>query len=262
MNCPKCNSPVIPGSKFCGSCGNTLIEAVENAAPNQAASENLSGNNPIQSQSNQKNKSYKTWIVVAIVGIAAYAYISFTGQLSEGKAADLISKKFNLPAPISYPVQHGLIRFSNYDSYNLNLYNALAEKHILTITNMGSQGYYNNNYQIDITSEGDKYKIKDSSDYESRSFHILKGGQMVLGGITEIVKSENGKKADVSFTWGYAEVTPVGEIMGMMKSKTDQFKSSITFEKYDDGWRIKEGFNLNDLWDGLNDQLNNLYNRR
>ncbi|MCC7231832.1 MAG: zinc ribbon domain-containing protein [Bacteroidia bacterium] len=258
MNCPNCNSPVASNAKFCGVCGNALntsgatgssteAPVPEGKVPNQVPAPTIA----------TKKKPYLLIIIIAVVAVGYYAYNSYMSHLHNGKAESLIKERLGLPAPVTYAVQHGLIRFSRYDNFGLNQFNALAEKKIITIVNKGSQGYYDyyTNYQIDIDPSAEKYKLRDSSDYQGREFYIMNAGNKVFGGINRIQESSDGRLAEVEFSWGYNEVTPVGEIMGLMKSKPDLFKSSITFVRYEDGWKIKEGFDFNDLWRGLNEEL-------
>jgi hypothetical protein len=54
--------------------------------------------------------------------------------------------------------------------------------------------------------------------------------------VTGIAKS--GNSADVDFTWKW---TPMNEVGAALAQTGVQFKSSVAFRHYDDGWRVIEG---------------------
>jgi hypothetical protein len=68
-----------------------------------------------------------------------------------------------------------------------------------------------------------------------RSSLIIPAAKRELVAITGV--SKQGSSADVEFTWKWA---PMNEIGGALYSSDVQYKSTVGFRQYDDGWRIIE----------------------
>jgi hypothetical protein len=75
--------------------------------------------------------------------------------------------------------------------------------------------------------------------------------QRELLGLTGIRK--NGNFADVDFQWRWA---PVNEVGAALYPKGTEYSSTVSFARYDDGWRVIEGGGLRSS-QGLNDALKN-----
>lgn len=67
--------------------------------------------------------------------------------------------------------------------------------------------------------------------------------------VTGITKG--GNMVDVEFTWKW---NPINEVGAALTQTGVQFKSSVSFRKYDDGWRVLEGSTLKTN-QGLDDAL-------
>jgi len=70
-----------------------------------------------------------------------------------------------------------------------------------------------------------------------------------LVGITGIAK--NGGTADVDFLWKWI---PLNEVGAALYAGDVQYKSTVTFRQYDDGWRVMEGSGVH-ADQGLDDAL-------
>jgi hypothetical protein len=88
----------------------------------------------------------------------------------------------------------------------------------------------------------------DSTDAHSFS---VPAARRQLTGITGI--SKNGNAADVDFLWKWV---PLNEVGAALYAGGVEFKSTVGFRRYDDGWRIIEG-SAPKSGQGLDDALKN-----
>lgn len=70
----------------------------------------------------------------------------------------------------------------------------------------------------------------------NRQFFSVPTAKRELVAITGIIK--DGNLADVEFTWKWS---PVNEVGAALYAGNVQYKSTVGFKHYDDGWRLVEG---------------------
>lgn len=84
-------------------------------------------------------------------------------------------------------------------------------------------------YEHGLTADGNKYKVGEQDYYP-----VVKLGDLVFDEITGIADIMENIK-EVEYNLKYTNITPFGDIM----LKTSKVAKTVTFRKYDDGWRIE-----------------------
>lgn len=110
----------------------------------------------------------------------------------------------------------------------------------------------------ELTPEGLKYKVGESSVRSHsdglKTYAIMKMADQAFVSITGIHESPGGDSAQVEFTWKYLNVTPFGEVAPLLPTVSGRGRldynagkihtETVTFTKYDDGWRLPAGWSL------------------
>lgn len=137
----------------------------------------------------------------------------------------------------------------------------LTKKGMITVIDLGQMAVDNFHtvpmIQIDLTPEGRKYLVeakafRDSVTQETVMYNRMWMADQELLSITGLLASPAGDSAQVEFTWKYANLTPFGEVASIfytVQGKLDYspdnvHKETVTFKKYDDGWRLPDGWSL------------------
>lgn len=158
---------------------------------------------------------------------------SCSNELSRGKAKDLIVEKYKLPEDIVqtfYIVDGTLAKRFDY-----SMYEALKNEGLLDFSyDRGSATIYGQ-----LTEKGKQYAV--SGVFNTDNMYIqgvnVKVAKLSFGEITGIVERKEFNIAEVSYTLVRSNITPFGRIaFGYNESPISK---TVTFTKYDDGWRIK-----------------------
>jgi hypothetical protein len=99
------------------------------------------------------------------------------------------------------------------------------------------------------------WKVDETTDDEGVTYYIMRVAEKRFGTITGIREINEGKAAEVEFTWKYMDITPFGTAINLRNQQLNQsdefmkgrnvynegqtFNEKVMFLKYDDGWRIK-----------------------
>ncbi len=196
---------------------------------------------------------------IALIAILLSLF-SCGNKMTREKAKDLITKNYNLPFTLTEKLQHGEINYSrNFGGSNISAENTLAEQKLITFTYQGEKRdmfFSYASYFLDLTPEGQKYKTGETSDNEGRQFYLVKVADKVLVDVTGILEINDGKAAQVDYTWKYDNITPFGKAFSLRNQQLNQsdefmsnrkvydngqtFSEKVMMVKYDDGWRIQE----------------------
>lgn len=205
---------------------------------------------------NSLHKFLKSLALIAIL----FSLLSCGNKMTRDKAKELITKKYNLPFTETEKLQHGDINYSkNFGGSNISIEKTLAEQKLISFTYQGDKRdmfFKYASYHLELTPEGQKYKTGETSDNEGRQFYLVKVADQVFVDVTGILEINDGKAAQVDYTWKYDNITPFGKAFSLRNqqiNKADQFMSSrkvynegqtfsnkVMMVKYDDGWRIQE----------------------
>lgn len=137
---------------------------------------------------------------------------------------------------------------------------ALVNKGMMSYTYLGQERWnfwMFDVYDIELTAEGLKYKVGETREQSSQSgpynsqitYSHMRMADQVFVAITGIRESKGGESAQVDFTWKYANITPFGEVGPLHYSRRDYstdkvHQGSVTFTKFDDGWRLPNPWSL------------------
>ena len=112
-------------------------------------------------------------------------------------------------------------------------------------------------FQAELTSEGQKYKVGERQEAAQLigvgtkicRFCNVRLAEYAFGQITGIQESPNGGTAQVDFTWHYTNVTPFGDALSSLGNVAEPLDynprtraASVTFTRFDDGWRLPPGW--------------------
>jgi len=212
---------------------------------------------------NSQKNLLKLFALVPIL----FLLFSCGNRMDRDKAKQLISQKFNLPSTVTEKLQHGKILYSgNFGGSNISAENSLAEQKMISFNYQGveygdaifrgDRGYSYAVYYLELTPEGQKYKTGETTDDKGRQFYLVKVADQVLVDVTGILESNDGKAAQVEYTWKYENITPFGEAFSLRNQQLNQsdqwmsnrkvyndgqtFSNTVMMVKYDDGWRIQQ----------------------
>lgn len=186
--------------------------------------------------------------------------ISCSKNLNRDIAADLIRKKYKLPAAVTEEIQIGTVNLMrNFGGANTTTYEALANAGIITFKFVGKRSdafFKYSTYEIELLPKGEQF-VKGSRVGERGE--VLKSmfvGEWDLAEVTGINETVPEQKATVEYTWRYSNVTPVGIAIGegnkALNRKDPIDKNRPTYDvheiiqstelmvRYDDGWRLLE----------------------
>lgn len=189
----------------------------------------------------------------------SFFLVSCSDKMDRDKAKVLITQKYGLPFTVTDKLQYGEVNYlRNFSRPNVTAENALAEQKLIKFTNQGIKRdmfFSYDSYIIELTPEGQKYKLGETSDREGRKFYLVKVADQVFVDITGILEINNGKAAQVEYTWKYDNVTPFGTAFSLKNRQLNQsdqmmnnrpvynnngiFREKVMMVKYDDGWRIQ-----------------------
>jgi hypothetical protein len=163
-------------------------------------------------------------------------FIGCSDNLNRSKAEKIIKEKFQLPNDEIRDLYVYDATLSN--NFTLNLYQKLQNEGLLTFSECGegmSRGYC-----ATLTEKGKQYAV--SQEYNTDNMYIhkinVKVSTLDFGEITGIMEQKELNIAEVNYTIVRKDVNPFGRIAFDLNNGT--FTKSVTFTKYDDGWRISE----------------------
>lgn len=167
------------------------------------------------------------------------------GRLDREKAKALIIQSAHFPRQSTDKFTVGKQTFRDK---NENLENFLVAKHLMTSENRGTESISITSYEVhylELTSEGQKYKVGDASDGDQQ-YCVMKVADQVFVEVTGLRETVPGRSAEVEFTWKFDNITPFGEAARLNRraerrdyNSGQLFTAKALFEKYDDGWRVK-----------------------
>ncbi len=212
---------------------------------------------------NSQLKFFKSLVFIAIL----ISFFSCGNKMTREKAKDLICKRYNLPFLETEKLQHGKVLYSmNFGGTNISAEKSLAEQKLISFTYRGverrdaimrgDRGYSYAAYVLELTPEGQKYKTGETSDNQGNKFYLVKAAEKVFIDVTGILEINDGKAAQVDYTWKYDNITPFGRAFSLRNQQLNQsdqfmngrkvynegqiFSNKVMMVKYDDGWRIQE----------------------
>ena len=176
--------------------------------------------------------------------ILLLAFSSCSSKLERDKAKEIIISKYQFPQLITDQLQFGE-RMSNTSVQGwgkFELENELVKKNVISFDFVRNERDFLFSYSVydcQLTLEGEKYKMKEKTSNDGKTFYIVKLAEENFGDITGIVQSDDNKTATVEYTTIINNVTPFGQVMGRNKLQEGKINNhSVSFTKYDDGWRI------------------------
>ena len=167
-------------------------------------------------------------------------------ELTRSQAEQIIKEKFQYP--LELPVQPFITTaFVSMDdqntdkiSYFHDYFDKLQREGILTYTkevdSSGSPYFWV--FTVTFTDKGKPFVVGPVDlGYAGHGnlYHNVKTGYLNFGEITGIVERKEFNIAEVNYT-DTTDFTPFGKFLGVQQS----FSHTVTFTKYDDGWRINK----------------------
>ena len=159
--------------------------------------------------------------------------------LTRGLAAEVIANSAGFKAPQQFFLRTGLV--SNMD-YTRPEYLVLQRRGWITgvtapcTTEISPPPCWD----VALTPIGvETFRDLISHEGTPHQYFAISTAKRQLIAVTGIAKS--GNWADVDFTWKW---TPINEVGAALAQTGVQFKSSVSFRHYDDGWRVVEGATL------------------
>lgn len=166
--------------------------------------------------------------LIIVIGIILLP--SCSNKLSRDKAEELIKKEFDFP--YVQTIGFALPRMVTAEENQLR--KKLLEYNLIYIhTQYGFMGFNTDKYGF--TDEGQKY-VTAKNDFSLTQTHTVVSHCEKFGDVTGILMDPNGSSAKVDIFTNCIGVTPFGEYAGFKDG--DSIKYSLTFQKYDDGWRL------------------------
>lgn len=208
------------------------------------------------------------YLCIFIICISSIVFSSCSNKLDRVKAKALIIQSFELPYTIAEKLQYGEIYYSgDFGGGDITKENILQQQKLITFDFQGNrrgdlffkgdQGRSYSVYQLELTSEGDKYRVDEGTDNKGRKFWFVKVADLVFGEVTGIREIEEGKLVEVEYTCQYSGLTPFGKAYNLIYQQRDPsgysldkrnpyyenqpIPAKLIFAKYDDGWRITDG---------------------
>lgn len=194
------------------------------------------------------NQKHLTLTIIPLVFLLLY---SCSDKLNNDKAKELIIQKFGESLNMSDQLQHGELNYSG--GSNIYEETTLANQKLITFTYQGVKRdmfFSYQSYYLELTPEGQKYKVGETADNQGRQYYLMKAADKVFGQITGIREVNNGEQAEVDFTWVYKNVTPFGQAITtehQQLGRSDDIyaegqivPATVMMAKYNDGWRISQ----------------------
>jgi len=193
---------------------------------------------------------YRLLRIVALTSII-FTLFSCSNKITREKAKDLIIKKFNFPITVTEKLDYGTVNYMNGGGTNLTAENKLIEEKLMTFKSLGQKRdmfFTYTSYFLDLTPEGMKFKIGETTDYAGTRFYEMKVAEKIFLEITGIIEINDGKAARIDYNWRYANITPFGEAFSLRNQQINEvvynggkvYSEQVMMIKYDDGWRIQE----------------------
>lgn len=157
--------------------------------------------------------------------------------LTRRLATDLISASTALSAPQQFVLRTGIVTSKDYPSPEylvLQHHGWISATTVACTAGLAPPPCWN----VILTPSGVEivHTIIGSQQTEKSSISISVAKRELVG-VTGIAKQDN--SADVEFEWKWVPLNEIGE---GLYSRDLRYKASVAFRKYDDGWRVVEGF--------------------
>lgn len=174
-------------------------------------------------------------ILISISSLFIFIFSCSNDELSRSRAEKLIKEKFSLP---SFETEYfvitdcSMLARSRYSS-KLKI---LENEGVITSKYDGNVMSCAYAY---LTEKGKQYQVGDEVKHDIRDNTyriIVKVADVEFGEIKGIVERKQFNVAQVTYTLVRKKITPFGKIEFMLNEGT--IEKSVTFTKYDDGWRI------------------------
>jgi hypothetical protein len=177
-------------------------------------------------------RAKKSILVVALVCCTACSPRDF---LTRRLASDLISASPTFQASQKFVIQTGVVSSKEYPS-----------PEFLVLQQRGWMNASNSScpagiapppcWELALSPSGvDAVRTLISGDDATKPSFSIPVARHELTGISGISKENN--VAEVDFTWRW---TPLNEIGAALYSQDQRYESTVSFRKYDDGWRLVE----------------------
>jgi hypothetical protein len=170
-----------------------------------------------------------------LIMILAFASCSPRDFLTRRLASDLIAASDEFNRPQQFVLETGVVSNKDYPSPE---YLVLQHRGWITATSASClPGLVPPPcWEVSLTTAGvDTVHSINSALESGRSSVAIPAARRQLLSISGITK--DGNSADVEFTWKWA---PMNEIGGALYSAEVQYRSTVGFRRYDDGWRVVE----------------------
>ena len=163
-------------------------------------------------------------MIISFIGFISSLFFSCSNNLSRDVAEKLIKEKLQ-------KIESRKLYIGPTETKNQTQYVNLENLGLITIKWWHYGGGVSDIDNMELTEKGKQY-IAGKSD--GRDF-LFKVSDLDFGEITGIVEQKESNTAKVNYTLIRKNITPFGTIFGL---KEGAFNNSITFTKFDDGWRI------------------------
>jgi hypothetical protein len=177
------------------------------------------------------------WRLILVAGLLlATGACSVRDFLTRRLAYELISSSETFNSPEQFWLRTGIVSNKDYIAPD---YLVLQKRGWITAGNAecppGTQPPPC--WEVNLTPLGaDVFRpLMAAGDTHSQNFGITVARRQLLG-ITGISRQDN--TADVEFVWKWL---PLNEVGAALYSGGVQYSSAVSFVKYDDGWRVKDG---------------------
>jgi hypothetical protein len=173
--------------------------------------------------------------ILSLLALLLLSSCSARDFLTRRLAADLISATDPFKAPQQYTLQTGVITNKDYispESQALQHHGWISASTIVCPAGLAPPPCWD----ILLTPSGvETVRTLVPADEAARPSFSIPVARRQFVAITGITKQNN--SADVDFTWKWI---PLNEIGAALYSTDLQYKSTVGFRDYDDGWRIMQ----------------------
>lgn len=157
--------------------------------------------------------------------------------------------KSQIISELKYP-QDDLMRLLIEDrtihtNSTINQWQKFKNRQLLTYQRFGqkSNGYFGkvtiggNGVRAELTPKGNRYVVSEPKTSGYEKFVMVKKAKLEFVEITRIQIFEEMNIAEVNYKIKRTNISPFGKAMGIKEETIDK---KATFNKFDDGWRIKK----------------------
>jgi hypothetical protein len=196
--------------------------------------------------------------VLFVVLVALSANGCGQSKLDRDTAKNMLVAALKAGQSVTNEIETGRLQTGNAIPESARV--VLTQKGMITVVDLPPMtiGFFPTGMvQIELTPEGRKYIVESKAFIDPATGNTVMYNRMRMANeqivsITGLLTSPTGDSAQVEFTWQYANLTPFGEVAPMLYTVSGRldyspdrvFQGTVTFKKYDDGWRLPDGWSL------------------